>query len=77
MPKIIGHCTCKHGFYGEACRYECPGEGSNPCYGKGTCNTTNGECSCDVGADQNSSCRTCTQGWFGSDCKFALAQRGL
>ena len=75
IPRIVGHCKCNHGYYGEACRNECPGGGTNPCFGKGTCDTVSGVCTCDIGADQNNTCQSCLSGWFGSDCKLPLSTR--
>ncbi|XP_060596109.1 uncharacterized protein LOC132750181 [Ruditapes philippinarum] len=71
LPEVTGKCSCIHGYFGESCDGQCPGGGSNPCYGKGSCNTTSGECTCIEGADQSSNCENCRDGWIGDDCKFA------
>lgn len=68
---VQGLCSCHHGYYGPACWDECPGGGSNPCFGKGKCDTGTGTCTCIEGADSTTDCETCIPGWFGDDCKFA------
>jgi len=68
-------CSCQHGYYGPSCWSECPGGGNDPCYGKGTCDSSDGSCTCIEGADQATNCSTCINGWFGDDCTLADTNR--
>ena len=64
-------CTCKDGFYGQSCGYECPGGFDKSCYGQGQCDKTIGKCSC-LRNFALSSCNGCAANWTTTDCSIAL-----
>ncbi|XP_070533132.1 uncharacterized protein [Ptychodera flava] len=63
-----GYCECYHGYWGPSCENECIGGASNPCFGRGQCNGTTGDCLCDVNFLSYSDCTVCAPGWMGDDC---------
>lgn len=64
-------CQCHPAFWGPHCQQVCPAGVVNPCNGHGGCNSTNGNCICDVGWG-GSNCSHCEDGWHGSDCSVAV-----
>lgn len=71
-----GYCKCVHGYWGAACQNECPGGAADPCYGKGSCDPTNGSCTCVAGANSTDNCQTCVRNWIGADCSVAKTEQG-
>ncbi|PIK55147.1 hypothetical protein BSL78_07877 [Apostichopus japonicus] len=63
-----GECYCYHGYWGSSCVAECPGGADNPCNGRGACNVTSGECTCDPAWTYESDCFECSGNWTGGDC---------
>jgi hypothetical protein len=65
-----GLCTCKPGYWGEACRSQCPGGG---CGGSGVCNPHQGTCLCYGGRTGEG----CTQvGGVSVDCVRGCSGHG-
>ncbi|PIK61112.1 hypothetical protein BSL78_01937 [Apostichopus japonicus] len=67
-----GECYCYHGYWGPNCLAECPGGADNPCNGRGACNVTSGECTCDPAWSYESDCFECSGNWTGGDCSTVL-----
>ena len=67
--QIHGLCTCRPGFQGPSCEYQCP----NGYYGQncsqicqcvyGSCNPASGSCTCNPGFTGSYCSQTCPQGW--------------
>ena len=65
-------CMCSAGFWGAECGKICPYARNSVC-GGGICN--NGTCTCTLEKyDATNGCKTCLNGWMGSDCSIALAE---
>ena len=67
-------CVCDKGYWGKDCSKLCPGGILNTCNGHGRCKGENGLCKCELnwGGDQN--CSSCSVGWYGFSCEFAVAE---
>ena len=61
-------CACFTGYWGETCDQDCPGGAENPCYGRGLCSETTGDCACEATWNDTSDCTACVDGWSGPDC---------
>jgi hypothetical protein len=69
-------CVCYTGYWGENCSAVCPEGAVTPCNGRGVCNSSTGECTCDHNWQGNENCTMCTPGWEGRECSVALATHG-
>ena len=68
-----GVCTCGVGYVGPWCQYVCPTgtvDGVSSTCGRGTCNVTDGTCSCTgrFARSARGACEVCDSGSFGSSC---------
>ena len=66
---------CAPGYYGPACRNECPGGSCQPCFGHGVCDdglAGSGACACqsgpDVGHWASETCGECAPGYWTPQC---------
>ena len=65
-------CVCSKGYWGNDCSHLCPGGPLHTCGGHGRCDRTTGKCKCEVNWAGNSNCSSCSPGWSGTDCQFAV-----
>jgi len=65
-------CVCMKGYWGSDCSQICPGGLLNTCGGHGWCDTTTGRCQCDVNWQGDTNCTSCSPGWNGTKCQFAV-----
>lgn len=71
-PRDRNLCICMKGYWGSDCSQICPGGLLNTCGGHGWCDTTTGRCQCDVNWEGDANCTSCSPGWNGTDCQFAV-----
>ncbi|CAH3039802.1 unnamed protein product, partial [Pocillopora meandrina] len=65
-------CICMEGYWGSDCSQICPGGLLNICGGHGWCDSSTGHCQCQVNWRGNENCSSCSPGWNGTDCQFAV-----
>ena len=65
-------CICMEGYWGSDCSQICPGGLLNICGGHGWCDSSTGQCQCQVNWRGNENCSSCSPGWNGTDCQFAV-----
>ena len=71
-PRDRNLCICMKGYWGSDCSQVCPGGLLNTCGGHGWCDTTTGRCQCDVNWEGDANCTSCSPGWNGTNCQFAV-----
>ena len=68
-------CTCRPGYAGTRCEWECAGGALNPCNGHGHCDAMTGNCTCLAsnasGHWAGADCGVCETGWSGWQCRMA------
>lgn len=67
-------CVCNHGYWGTDCSKACPGGILTTCGNHGYCNKQSGTCICDINWQGNRYCTSCSTGWFGRNCQFAVTE---
>ncbi|XP_071506024.1 uncharacterized protein [Diadema antillarum] len=70
-------CVCDRGYWNRSCDVVCPGGSDNPCNGVGECDISTGECHCPVNWQGAPDCSSCSPGWTGPSCSFALVNIGV
>ena len=65
-------CVCTEGYWGNDCSQLCPGGLVDTCGGHGWCDRTTGECKCEANWAGDGNCRSCSPGWNGTSCQFAV-----
>ena len=71
-PEDRNLCICSEGYWGSDCSHLCPGELLNTCGGHGWCDRTTGKCKCEANWAGDSNCSSCSPGWNGTNCQFAV-----
>ena len=71
-PEDRNLCVCMKGYWGKDCSQICPGGLLNTCGGHGWCDRTSGQCKCDVNWNGDENCTSCSPGWNGTNCQFAV-----
>ena len=66
-------CVCSRGYWGPSCGNTCPGGAFRPCNNHGSCDSSTGDCTCEVNWKGSNDCSKCSVGWTGVDCNIALA----
>ena len=66
-------CKCDSGFWGKECTGVCPGGPVRFCNGQGSCSPYSGTCSCPFRWRGSRDCKTCTLGYYGTDCSVVIA----
>lgn len=65
-----GVCKCAEGYYGAECKFECPGGHKSPCSNHGKCDTSTGECFCEIEWSGDNLCSSCHKDWTGENCNI-------
>ena len=71
-PSDHNLCVCTKGYWGTDCSQLCPGGLLNTCGGHGVCDRTTGECKCEANWAGDGNCSSCSPGWNGTNCQFAV-----
>ena len=73
-PNNRNYCICDNGYWGKDCSKVCPGGIIDTCGGHGRCDKATGKCICDINWQGDEACRSCTTGWGGTRCQFAITK---
>ena len=65
-------CVCTKGYWGGDCSHLCPGGLLTTCGGHGLCDRVTGQCKCEVNWAGDGNCSSCSPGWNGTNCQFAV-----
>ena len=65
-------CECNHGYWGANCLSICPGGILSTCANHGICTRETGKCVCNINWQGTENCTSCSTGWYGSRCQFAV-----
>ena len=71
-PSDHNLCICMDGYWGSDCSHICPGGLLNTCGGHGWCERNTGQCNCEVNWRGDGNCTSCSPGWNGTNCQFAV-----
>lgn len=65
-------CECYHGYWGSDCARTCPGGTMRTCANHGRCVKKTGRCNCQINWQGSENCTSCSSGWYGKECQFAV-----
>lgn len=71
-PNDRNYCVCIEGYWGSDCSQLCPGGLLNTCGGHGLCERLTGRCKCEANWAGDGNCSSCSPGWNGTNCQFAV-----